>query len=349
MARKKTIYLSPKNEKALDEFITYIKATRTKNEGTLKSFRFSVQRVLHIANMDYNKIKIKDLHEVFSQIDGASCELIKTKFKIFLQWKKMNKLADSIKINYCEFKKATKSHEDILSPEEIQKFINTPLEVRDKALIELYIASGGRRKEISSLKFGDIKVTETIIRLYVNKGKTGERQIPLVADSKIASAIRPKNFLIFYKNHAYKYEPTKPFFYSLSKSNEGSALNEGSINGIIKRIWKKSGIEKKITTHILRHTSATYDGVYLSEHDMCLKYGWKPGSKMVYGYCHADVQQLEDSLKKRAGLTDEKVKEETICPKCNVINNVNAERCSNCNFILDRKLAIKLFKRKWNE
>jgi len=340
MARKKTVHLSTKNENALEKFRTYIRATRSKNEGTLKSYYYSVQRVLHIVNKDYNKITSEDLDKAFSQIGGASCELIKTKFKIFLRWKKMDKLADSIKVNYSEFKKLTKSHKDILSPEEIKKFINTPLRLRDKALIELYIASGGRRKEISSLLIGDIEITETVVRLHLD-GKTGNRPVSIVANSQIASAINPKNFLIFYQNHPFKDDPTKPLFFSLSKSNRGSALNEGSINGIIERIYRESGIEKKITPHILRHTSATYDGSYLSEPDMRLKYGWKLGSKMVQRYCHANYQHLEDHLLKIAGLTDEKVREQTICPRCEEINNINAERCSRCNFILDRKLLME--------
>jgi len=341
MPRKKNINLTPKNEKALEEFLTYIKSTRTKNKGTLKSYYYSIQRVLYLANKDYNKIKSKDLHGIFSKIDGASCELIKTKFKIFLQWKKLNKLADSIKINYVEFKKPTKSHEDVLTSEEIQKLINTPIDLRDKALIELYIASGGRRQEISNLKIGDIEIGDVTIWLHINHSKTGHRKIPLVADPNIKSAIYPKNFITFYQSHHYKNKPTKPLFYSLSKSNKGSALNTGSINGIIDRIYKNSDIDKKITPHILRHTSATYDGLALSEQDMCLKYGWKHGSDMVKRYCHANVDHLNDFLLKQAGYTSEKIKDETICPRCKTVNNINSERCFQCNFILDRKLLMK--------
>ena len=51
----------------------------------------------------------------------------------------------------------------VLTPEEIQTLINAPFELRDKALLETFICSGGKREEIAMLTIADIEIAESII------------------------------------------------------------------------------------------------------------------------------------------------------------------------------------------
>ena len=62
---------------------------------------------------------------------------------------------------------------------------------------------------------------------------------------------------------------------------------------------------------------------------------------MPYRYCHQNVEHLNDFLKKSAGLTEEIILKESVCPNCQEKNNINAQRCSKCNYILDTKLLME--------
>jgi site-specific recombinase XerD/ribosomal protein L40E len=353
MPSKKRIFLSKKNEDDLNKFITHIKATRTKNKNSLDNYKHSIQRALHIANKDYDKLTKDDLDKIFSQINGVTCELIKTKFRVFLRYYKKDKLANSIKIRFSDFNKPIKTDEEILTPEEIKTLVKTPTELRDRAIIELLLASGGARREISKLIMGNITIEPAVITIKINHGKESStqrkhREIHLVKDNKIPSTIYQKSLISWIETHPFKNQPEKPLFYSKSRNNLDKALHPGTINNIITKTWKESRIKKRITPHILRHTSATYDGAYLNEDQMCLKYGWKKGSNMPYRYCHQNSKHLKEFLLKNAGLTEDIIKEESICPNCQEPNNINADRCKRCNYILSRELLNKEIEEKNN-
>ena len=104
MGRKKQIFLSKKNEKALEDFIqNHVIPERSENENTIENYRESIKRVLYLINKDYDKITIEDLNKAFLQISGVTKELIKTKFRVFLKYYNMNKLADKIKIKFLKY------------------------------------------------------------------------------------------------------------------------------------------------------------------------------------------------------------------------------------------------------
>jgi len=345
---RKRIEISPKNRKAVDNFTTHLKAEGIKNEKTRRVYRSACDIALDIIKKDYDKLTPSDIDTIFSndRMKPSTKELYKMKFKKFLKFYKKDKLAEYIKINSKILYEPTKTDDDILSKIELNQLIDSADNLRDKALIELFITTGGRRKEIAYLKYKDIKITESIIWVTINKSKGKPRPIPIVANEDITTSIYPENLVNYYYSHPFKENGEHPFFYSIRKNRYGDFFNPNSINEIIKKIVKKTKekyptFNRKLTPHILRHTSATYDGHFLTEPNLRQKYGWRKNSYMPSIYCHLNEKQLGEHLVKLSGKTDEEIKKDSTCPKCKQQVNINEKICHHCNYILDRQLQLE--------
>ena len=336
----KIIELSPENKKVIENFEKHLKSAGTNNSDTLRTYTSACKTIFDIVRKDWNKITKQDVDNAFSsdRMSPTTKEVYKPKFVKFLKFNGNDELADYVKTlyNFDVLKKATKTEDDVLSKEEIRLLIDSAKSLRDKAIIEIFLTTGGRRKEINLLKVKDIEITESIVWVTINNSKTKPRRIPIVANKDIDTAFYPENLINFYNTHIFKDDKEKPLFYSHHSNRYGKPLNKNSINEIMQKIIGRAKIEKKITPHILRHTSATNDGYFLTEQDLCLKYGWRVGSRQPQTYCHMTENQLGDHLLKLSGTTEDQIKKDSICPNCKQTVNINDKICNHCNYILDR-------------
>ena len=334
--------ISKYNQKALNDFIANLKSNGIDNKFTVNGYETSIRKTLSIINKDYNKITIKDLDKVFSNIKSSGTrELLKIKFKCFLKFYKLNELSDHIKINSKYFRTSNKTDNDILTPEEINKIINAKLSIRDKAVFELFITTGIRRGEFIELKYQNIEDNKDEIIVKITDSKTIKRNISIIPYPNNPIAFFPKNFYSYYQNHIFKDEPEKPLFYSIANNSQFNKLNSNSLSLFFNKIKKAAKINKKLTPHIIRHTSASWDGYHLTEKELELKYGWNPGSDMPTRYCHLNEKNFNENLKRKAGLTPITIEEDSKCPYCNAINNINAIKCKNCQRIINREEMAK--------
>ncbi len=352
---KKIIVLSTKNKNAIKTFSKHLKANGISNPDTLRVYESACKKIFDIANKDWNKLNKNDIDIVFSsdRMSPRTKEIYKPKLVKFLEYNNRTVLSKYVRtlFNFDVLKKPTKTDDDVLSKEEINKLIDSAKSLRDKAIVEIFLTTGGRRKEINLLKVKDIEPTESIIWVTINypKGERKPRRIPIVANKDIVSSMYPENLVNYYNTHMFKSEPEKPLFYSNYSSRYGEALNRNYITDVIRRVVKSSGINKKITPHILRHTGATYDGHFLTEKQLRMKYGWRAKSDMPNIYCHMTENQLGEHLVKLSGATDEQIRKDSICPKCKQEVNINDKLCRHCNYILDRKLQQEEIERLTKE
>jgi integrase len=339
---RKIIKLSDENKRAVEEFKKHLIANGINGVDTLRVYTSACRIVFDIAKKNWNELNERDIDNIFSseRMKPMTRELYKSKFVNFLEYKGKKKLAKYIKTlyNFDVLKNPTKTVDDVLSKDEIKLLIDSADNLRDKAIIEILLTTGARRKEVNLLKIKDIKINEYSISVTINTSKTAPRTIAIVKNDKIVTAFWPYNFVDFYNTHIFKDEPEKPLFYSHYSNRYGKPLNKNTINEILRGIVKGLKWEKKITPHILRHTSATYYGHFLTEQDLCHRFGWKRHSKMPTFYCHISEDQQVDHLLKIAGTTDEQVKKDSICPRCSQTVNINDKICKYCYYILDRTL-----------
>lgn len=121
-----------------------------------------------------------------------------------------------------------------LEPRQIMELINSASNLRDKALVTLFVDTGARLGEIGGLRPQDIG--GDIIKV---NGKTGEREIPISEETRrlllALIAANGKGDYIF-------------------NSRLGRPLDRNSIYFIIRSLMRKAGIqEPKLGPHRIRH------------------------------------------------------------------------------------------------
>ena len=141
---------------------------------------------------------------------------------------------------------------DTLSIEEVAKLLDgcpteTPIHLRDKALLEILYATGARVSEVLGLIVDDVRELPGYVKV-TGKGDK-QRLIPVGRAANLALdayLVRGRPALSKGKTHA------------LFLNKRGGALSRQSAWTIIKDAASRAGIEKDISPHTLRHSFATH-------------------------------------------------------------------------------------------
>ncbi|TWB87048.1 integrase/recombinase XerD [Synechococcus sp. Ace-Pa] len=137
--------------------------------------------------------------------------------------------------------------------------ITEPLGVRDRAILETFYSTGIRRGELAGLRLDDIDAERRTIMIRLGKGKK-DRIIPI--------GKRALSWITVYIESARGEllagvnEPT------LFLTNEGEPINPDSLTEYVRRYIDDSGIGKRGSCHLFRHTMATL----MLEHGADIRY-----------------------------------------------------------------------------
>lgn len=141
----------------------------------------------------------------------------------------------------------------VLSEEEVTKMIesingDTPIDLRNRAILEIMYGSGLRVSEICDMRLADVHLNTKYIDI-IGKGDK-ERIVPIgdlaiEALRKYLTDARP----IITKNTYSEY---------VFLNYQGTQLSRQSIFKYIKKLAKDNGIETEISPHTLRHSFATH-------------------------------------------------------------------------------------------
>ena len=142
----------------------------------------------------------------------------------------------------------------VLSVDEILTVLNIeykdePLQMRDKAIMELFYSTGIRLSELAGLNIENINFPQGLIKIR-GKGRK-ERIVPVggPALSSIQSYLKRRDNLL--KNNL---DSDSPLFFN----NNGGRLTARSVARVVDRVVQRSGIGRKISPHALRHSFATH-------------------------------------------------------------------------------------------
>ena len=152
-----------------------------------------------------------------------------------------------------------------LDPEEMRTLLETPdthrpLGRRDRAILELFYASGLRLSELVGLGVEDVNLSERMVRVLGKGGK--ERIVPF--NRSAASAIRvylvDRDALMrrgLAAGHGQGRPPraaTEPLFVNY----RGGRLSTRSVDRLVRRYVSRSSARLGISPHALRHSFATH-------------------------------------------------------------------------------------------
>jgi integrase/recombinase XerD len=141
-----------------------------------------------------------------------------------------------------------------LAPEEINRLLelpdlSSPFGLRDRALLELFYATGVRRTEMARLDVGDFDAA--LHTLHVRRGKGGKSRLLPVGD-------RAARWLKRYLAEIRSLLADHPGERALFLSGYGSRFSTAYLGNWVARQIKKAGIEKKGSCHLFRHSCATH-------------------------------------------------------------------------------------------
>jgi integrase/recombinase XerD len=130
-----------------------------------------------------------------------------------------------------------------------QPDLKTATGLRDRAILEVLYATGIRRGELLGLELFDVDVGAHTLRIRTTKYRT-ERIVPL---GTVAA-----RYLTRYLHEVRPRWCANPAEKSLFLNERGIPLCANELHDLVKMYAEISGIQKKVSPHIIRHSCATH-------------------------------------------------------------------------------------------
>jgi integrase/recombinase XerD len=145
----------------------------------------------------------------------------------------------------------------VLTEDEAERLLSTPKETtlgrRDRAVLELFYSSGLRCGELSALDLPDVDLSARLV--FVRCGKGGkDRVVPLGqrAEEAIARYVKESRPLLL------RSPGTAALFLGERGRGRGKRLKRYGLADLVNQAARAAGIERRVTTHTLRHSFATH-------------------------------------------------------------------------------------------
>jgi integrase/recombinase XerD len=246
----------------IDEFINYLAVERGLADNTMLAYRrdlckysaYLVQRGVkearqvkrdHITDFMYDQKK----NGLSANSIGRSLAAI----KMFHRFLVRERFVEGDPTNLVDTPKLWMRIPEVLTTAEVEAMIRVVSgrgrqAVRDKAILELFYASGMRVSELLNLKVENVNLDLGYVRC-LGKGSK-ERIVPI--GKRAQEAVY--RYCTTARGHFIK-DNTVLFLFL---SRLGKKISRQSIWKIIKRYARKAGIKKEIAPHTLRHSFATH-------------------------------------------------------------------------------------------
>ncbi len=246
-------------EELLEHFLAYLSIERGLAENSLLAYKQDLLKYRDFLKnrLTLSKIKRKDIMEFLfaeKKKDAASSSIARrlVAIKLFHRFLvKEGELKEDI-TSVLDSPKTWRKLPHFLSLEEVIKMLELPNlrkadGIRDRALLELFYATGLRVSEIAKLKSEDVNLEAGFLKC-MGKGSK-ERIVPVGAKCREAlerylNRVRVKSSFVL-----------EPVLF-LGRSRGG--ITRQALWQMIKRYARLAGITRKISPHTLRHSFATH-------------------------------------------------------------------------------------------
>ena len=239
-------------------FLDYLKYEKHFSDFTILNYKKDLEkfeRFLSKEKKDIDKVNVDVIRSYLSEIHEklskrSICRHISA-LRTFFRYLSKKKLISNNPMLLIQNPKMDKTLPKFLYNEELENLLNIPdistnEGIRDKLIIELFYSTGIRVSELSNLKISNINFSEQKILIL---GKGNKERIVLYGD-------KCKDLLNLYINKARPHLLDGESAY-LFVGKKIDRLNENSIRLILKRLLRQSGLEIKLSPHVIRHTFAT--------------------------------------------------------------------------------------------
>lgn len=254
--------------KEISQFFNYLKAERHASKHTLKNYSGDLSQFLNFLQRRHPDF-VKADGEGLKKIDAAVlreflAELFKTHgpasvarklstLRSFLDFGVRQKWVALNQAKTIRSPKIPKRVPRFLTVDEVFALLAIPqgknvLEVRDKAILELFYASGLRLSELVGLNVEHMDMGQSFVKV-LGKGNK-ERLVPM--------GVKALDSLKIYLDQRLGLLNRNPEEQAVFLNKSGSRISCRAVERLLEKYLKLSGIQKKVTPHVLRHTFATH-------------------------------------------------------------------------------------------
>ncbi len=250
--------------KTISEFETYLKVEKNASLHTIKNYLADIEQ--------FHSFIEKEMINAFSEVNHQAIRLYLTELfekglsrrsvsrklssmRAFFKFLEREHYIESNPFHQISLPKMQKTIPDFFYKEELEKLfevekLDTPLSVRNQAIIELFYATGIRVSELVQLKVSDIDFNVGTL-LVIGKGNK-ERYVPfgMYAEDALNNYLKHSRKELLMKSD----EQTDILFLN----HLGKPLTTRGIRHILNEMIKKAALTSAIHPHKLRHTFATH-------------------------------------------------------------------------------------------
>jgi len=247
----------------LKDYLYYLRITKNLAKNTIISYERDLDEYLAFIEKNYlmnnpNQIEKKHIDNFIKslarrQVNPRTITRKISSIHSFHKYLLSENIVDRDVVAKVKKPVTPKTLPTVLNIPEIERFITAsdgsgkPLDLRNRAMVELAYGSGLRVSELLDLKISDMHLNMNLINI-TGKGSK-ERIVPLGEESVYAI----RKYLVDARG---KLSPKNKELLFLNKN--GEKMSRIGFYKIIQTIADKAGIRKQMSPHTLRHSFATH-------------------------------------------------------------------------------------------
>lgn len=241
-AKSKTV-LNPMQQKAMTA-LEQLFLLESKSWRTIKTYKYLFKKFLVFhADKKPSSIGAEEIRQYLTArkqdniSDSQYNQLINTLNAFYIRVLKQDE-----KVMRIERPKKKRRLPNVLSQEDVVKLLGSCDNLKHKTILILVYSGGLRRNELLNLRVTDIDFKRRT--LFVKNGKGGKDRYTFLSDAAIK----------YLQQYLPQYQPK----YYLFEGQKGGIYSEASVQRIFEKARLKSGVNRHVTLHGLRHSFATH-------------------------------------------------------------------------------------------
>lgn len=251
-------------EHLIIEYRYYLTSEKMVAKNTLESYLRDLKRYIDFIVKQYRisnpiDIEIKHIRNYLSSLKRANMSATSmarhlSAIKSFNKFLLKERLIEVDYAKLIEAPKLDKKLPSYLSVEEVEQLLSsldgtTPLDIRNKAMVEVLYATGLRVSELVALKLSNLHLTMGFIQLV---GKGSKERIVPIGDM---ATISVRKYILEARPKLIKNSNERELLFV---NKNGRSLSRQGFFKILNELAEKADIDKEISPHMLRHSFATH-------------------------------------------------------------------------------------------
>jgi len=247
--------------KEIEQFLSFLTHEKNASKHTIASYRTDLyqlaeylgKRKITLKNVDNVVLRgfLATLYEKQNKKSTVARKL--AAIRSFFQFCLRKKILDDNPAKVVSTPKQEKHMPSFMSEDEMSMFLDLPqskkpLDLRDKAILELLYATGIRVSELVGIDLEDVNFQEKLIRVK-GKGKK-ERLVPFGKKAEESMRVYLQSRYIIHDGEIDEE--------ALFLNYKGQRITSRSIERIVDKYIQRSALHRKISPHSLRHSFASH-------------------------------------------------------------------------------------------